>query len=156
MRLNFDAVASTMAVAVPQPRPNLVPNLTQFGLRVQILDKTEANRQKARGEDTHTISIGLGGIAGEVDGTVHGIWTMDWYVFFSLVGSFVNCGYHKNHAESKPANAKYEHPEVSSFTYPYTNCRIVTKRSYVEVTRDVEQGEEILVDYGGFYDARHF
>jgi hypothetical protein len=102
------------------------------------------------------LSIGPGGIAGFLDGSVHSLWTMDWFTFFGLVGSFVNSAFSVDPHWTRCINAHYEHPECTPFKFPYSRCGAIQKRSFVVADLDIADGAEVLVDYGTAYNTRHF
>jgi hypothetical protein len=104
------------------------------------------------------LSIGTGGAAGEIDGSRHGIWTLEWYVGNCLVGALVNSNYRKVLANQPQHTVAYSFPDAgTNFKFPYTNCPWITKRSFVLAgSRGLNSGCEALVNYGSGYDGRHF
>lgn len=123
----------------------------------QHLDREEADRLKALGRDTHVISIGTGGAAGHIDGSRHGIWTLEWYVCNCLVGAFVNSNFREVPAEQPDHTVSYSFPDAgTNFQFPYKDCPLITKRSFVVAgPRGVSLGGEALVNYGSSYNGRH-
>jgi hypothetical protein len=102
------------------------------------------------------ISIGTGGAAGDIDGSRHGIWTLEWYVANCLMGAFVNSNFREVPADQPQHTVAYVFPDAGTyFKFPYKDCPLITKRSFVVTTRGLNAREEALVNYGGGYNGRH-
>jgi hypothetical protein len=96
-----------------------------------------------------------------IDGSFHGQFDMQWYCDGHKGGSLENAS--RNRHERNATHVYLDLPDSKSYSQPYDwgkstkswGTTSVSKRIFLKTTRFVSPVEEIIVDYGSGYYARH-
>ena len=113
---------------------------------------------KEHGLDTHFMTVeGGAGRPGTVviDGRCRGIWTLGKYLADGAVGSLINSNQGVRGRKANVVHVKTIVPAGLDYRFAYTDS---PKMRYVILThaaRDIENGEQLLVNYGTTYGWRH-
>jgi hypothetical protein len=119
--------------------------VAEYGGR--LVYRAEAEQLRASGQDTHLRAVTLGVQA--LDGRVQEpVFTDEYYAQNHLVGSYANQGPH-----SSANNTVYVPEGGSGRIHPYGG--VALDRVFLKATRDIEEGSEILVNYGSTYSQLH-
>jgi hypothetical protein len=132
--------------------------VTEYG--GEYITRKDGMRMIKEGTDTHLLSIARAQFMA-IDGRLQGQFNLDWYCSHHKVGAMANAS-----TDAKIRNAKYVYltlPDNQAYFQPYdwersskshAHTSFLT-RAFIVTTRAVKRGEEILVDYGESYYARH-
>lgn len=116
--------------------------VTEYGGR--LVYRAEAEQLRVCGQDTHLRAVTLGVQA--LDGRVQEpVFTDEYYAQNHMVGSYANQG--------TTNNTVYVPEGGSGLIHPYGG--VALDRVFLKATRDIEEGEEILVNYGSTYSQLH-
>jgi len=119
--------------------------ITEYGGR--IVYRTEAEQMRLRGEDTHLRAVVLGSEA--LDGRVQEpLFSQDYYIKNHLAGGFANGA-----PKSSDRNTVYINERGIGRIHP--SGEVASDRVFLKAQRDIQPGEEILVDYGPTFRRLH-
>lgn len=119
--------------------------ITEYGGRVVY--RKEAEQLRHRGEDTHLRAVVLGSQA--LDGRVQQpLFSCDYYTRNHLVGSFAN-------GAPKPSDKNTVYINERGIGKIHPSGETASDRVFLKAQRDLQPGEEILVDYGPTFRKLH-
>jgi len=129
----------------------------------EYLSHDDAKVRMAAGTDTHMRTVVINFIV--IDGSFHGQFDMKWYCDGHKGGSLANAS--RKHSERNtthvhldlPDSQSYGHKKQKSWWWEKStkswDTTSVSKRIYLKTTKFVAPDEDIIVDYGLGYYARH-
>ena len=125
----------------------------------EYLSHRDAKVRMAAGTDTHFRTVITNFVV--IDGSFHGQFDMKWYCDGHKGGSLVNAS--RNHQERNATHVLLDLPDSQSYIQPYDwekstkswGSTSVSKRIFLKTTKFVPPDEEIIVDNGVGYYARH-